>query len=234
MLRAPRATYDRTVPSSTPRSPGLASALSSRQADVALSDEQLSDEQLSDEQLSAALVTGNPEAGQLLYDRLIRIVEWTVYRVLGRGRNEHEDVVQSAFEQIVISLYHERFARSCSLTSWASAVTSRTALNELRRRRRLQKNLGVAVEVKDHTLTNSQPNVESQALARHELERVRQALGVIHPDHAEVMVLHELNGLELSEIASTLQLSVGAVQSRLWRGRRELRERLERQPGELQ
>jgi RNA polymerase sigma-70 factor, ECF subfamily len=189
---------------------------------------------LSDEQLIAALLSGNPEAGRLLYDRLIRVVEWTIYRILGRGGLEHEDVVQSAFEQIVITLYQNRFARACSLATWAAAVTSRTALTELRRRRRVQKNFGAAVEIPDHTQAVSQPDVELQALARHELERVRQALALIHPDHAQVMVLHELNGLELSEIATTLELSVGAVQSRLWRGRRELRERLERLPGEQQ
>lgn len=205
------------MPPLTPRSPSRSPAPSVRDTRPALSDEEL----------ISALLAGDPEAGQLLYDRLIRVVEWTVYRVLGRGWLEHEDIVQNAFEQIVITLYHERFARSCSLSSWASAVTSRTALTELRRRRRLQKNLGSKVDIPEQGLPMLQPDVESQVLARHELERVRRALALIHPDHAHVMVLHELNGLELSEIASTLQLSVGAVQSRLWRGRRELRERME-------
>jgi RNA polymerase sigma-70 factor (ECF subfamily) len=188
----------------------------------------------SEEDLITALLEGELDAGRRLYDRLIRVVEWTLYRILGRGGPEHEDLVQSAFEQIVITLYQERFARACSLTTWAAAVTSRTALNELRRRRRQHKNLGAAVELPEQTPATTQPDVESQALARFELERVRQALALIHPHHAEVMVLHELNGLELSEIATTLQLSVGAVQSRLWRGRRELRQRLERPAGELQ
>ena len=44
---------------------------------------------------------------------------------------------------------------------------------------------------------------------------------------AEVLVLHEVNGLELAEIAHVLGISQAAAQSRLSRGRRELLQRLE-------
>ena len=44
---------------------------------------------------------------------------------------------------------------------------------------------------------------------------------------AEVLVLHEVNGMELTEIAHVLGISVAAAQSRLTRGRRELLQRLD-------
>jgi len=47
---------------------------------------------------------------------------------------------------------------------------------------------------------------------------------------AEVLVLHEVNGLDLDEISVVLGISVAAAQSRLSRGRRELMERLDKSP----
>jgi RNA polymerase sigma-70 factor (ECF subfamily) len=186
----------------------------------------------SDAQLIERLLAGDPNAGQLLYDRLIRIVDWTLRRLLGRDRTDHEDLVQNAFEQIVTTLYKDTFARSCSLTSWAAAVTARIALTELRSQRRRTKNLGARVELSEQALSSSSLDLESQAAARLELERIRRVLPLVHPDNAQVLVMHEVGGLELSEIGRTLGLSVGAVQSRLWRGRKELLERLA-EPQEL-
>jgi RNA polymerase sigma-70 factor, ECF subfamily len=182
---------------------------------------------LSDEALIQALIAGDLRAGERLYDRLIRVVEWTVSRVLGRERGDCEDIVQNAFEQIVITLYRDSFARGCSLTSWACAVTSRVAFMELRTHQRRTRNLGRRVEVPEGQLAHGAPDAEALASARQDLERVRAALATLNPERAEVLVLHELNGLELSEIAHTLRLSVSAVQSRLSRGRRDLIERLE-------
>jgi DNA-directed RNA polymerase specialized sigma24 family protein len=56
---------------------------------------------------------------------------------------------------------------------------------------------------------------------------VRAELALMNPGRAQVLVLHEVNGLELSEIATVLGISVMAAQSRLSRGRRELMSRLE-------
>jgi RNA polymerase sigma-70 factor (ECF subfamily) len=70
-------------------------------------------------------------------------------------------------------------------------------------------------------------DVESQLAARQALERVRAELGRMNPGRAQVLVLHEVNGLELSEIATVLGISVMAAQSRLSRGRRELMSRLD-------
>ena len=57
-----------------------------------------------------------------------------------------------------------------------------------------------------------------------EKEAVRQALGRLPHDQREALVLFEIVGLSVSEIADLLELSVSAVKSRLSRGRQKLRE----------
>lgn len=173
-----------------------------------------------------ALIAGHPRAGDVLYTRLVRVVEWAVGRVLGRLHSDHEDLVQTAFEQIVLTLYRGTFARECSLSSWAAAVASRLALTELRTVRRQRRNLGQPVEFEE--LVAVAPTRDSEALtaARQQLELVRRAIAEIHPDNAEVLVLRELNELELPDIARLLNLSMTATYSRLSRGKKELSERL--------
>lgn len=175
-----------------------------------------------------ALVAGHPRAGDVLYTRLVRVVDWSISRVLGAHAAEREDLVQAAFEQIVTTLYRNTFSRECSLTSWAAAVTSRLALSELRSKQRRRRNFGQPVDVSDVALTSETRDGESLAAARQELERVRGALAEVHPDNAEVLVLREVNELELPEIAQLLNLSMTATYSRLSRGKKELMERLAR------
>lgn len=178
----------------------------------------------SDHELLSALASSDPRAGLVLYDRLIRIVEWTILRIMGQRSADHEDLVQGAFEQIVVTLHQQRYAHRCSLTSWASAVSCHVALNALRAQRRQRslraQSAAQTPEVHDPT------NLENQLAARQALERVRVELARMNPARAQALVLHEVNGMELSEIALVLGISVVAAQSRLSRGRRELLERL--------
>jgi RNA polymerase sigma-70 factor (ECF subfamily) len=53
------------------------------------------------------------------------------------------------------------------------------------------------------------------------------AIQELSPDHREVVVLRELNGLSYDEIAEALDVPRGTVESRLFRARRQLQERLQ-------
>ena len=59
-----------------------------------------------------------------------------------------------------------------------------------------------------------------------DLERVRTMLARMKPERAETVFLHDVLGHDLAEIALLTRVSVAAAQSRLVRGRRELRHRL--------
>jgi RNA polymerase sigma-70 factor (ECF subfamily) len=183
-----------------------------------------------DQELLLALSRGDPRAGIQLYDRLIRVVEWTILRIIGQRTGEHEDLVQGAFEQIVVTLHRQRYAYRCSLTSWAGAVSCHVALNALRSRRR-QKALHVeSLAQQAEPLSRIDP--ENQLAARQQLQRIRDVLSGMNPARAEALALHEINGLELAEISIVLGISVAAAQSRVSRGRRELMQRLDRTPPE--
>lgn len=181
---------------------------------------------LSDERLIEAVESGDHRLAGELYDRLIGVVDHTLYRVFGRREPDHEDLVQAAFEQIVLTLSRQSFARACSLKTWASTVTSHVGFNALRSRRRERAVLDRQVEAEPESAAST-ADIERQAAARAELERMREQLVAMKSEHAQTVFLHDVLGHELAEIAIMMRVSVAAAQSRLVRGRRELYKRLD-------
>lgn len=182
----------------------------------------------SDEELIEAFEQGDRDVAGKLYDRLIGAVDGTLYRVLGARGSDHDDLVQSAFEQIIITLARRRFARACSLSAWASTVTAHVALNALRSRRRERNVLDRVCDPDFETRrARAKDDVEHQVGAREQLEKLRAHLSAMDQAKAATLLLHDVLGHELAEIAVLTGVSVAAAQSRLVRGRRELHRRME-------
>jgi RNA polymerase sigma-70 factor (ECF subfamily) len=136
--------------------------------------------------------------------------------------------VQSAFEQIVLTLSSRRFARACSLSSWASSVTAHVAFNALRSRTRERRVLDRGRDGEHEANSRSSTvDLEREAGIREALASVRLHLADMNEARATTMFLHDVMGHELSEIAVLMGVSVAAAQSRLVRGRKELRQRIE-------
>jgi RNA polymerase sigma-70 factor (ECF subfamily) len=182
---------------------------------------------ISDDALIEAVVRGDDAIAGHLYDRLVSVVDRTLYRVFGRREPDHDDLVQATFEQIVLTLTRRRFAGACSLNTWASTVASHVGLNALRSRRRERKVLewGEDVELNDARRASGR-DAEHEAGVRDQIERVRRHLAEMDPPKATTLFLHDVLGHDLAEIAVMTGVSVAAAQSRLVRGRRELLGRL--------
>ena len=183
----------------------------------------------SDEELIAAVQTGDRSSSDALYDRLIRVVDSTLFKVLGARDTDFDDLVQSTFEAIVTTLAELRYARACSLSSWAGAIACNVALKTLRSRRTRRRyfdDRGDPAELSSDASGGCDP--ERQVMARQQLARLREHLAQMKPERVEVLLLHDMLRHELSEIAVLKGISVAAAQSRLVRGRKELNRRLSR------
>jgi RNA polymerase sigma-70 factor, ECF subfamily len=178
-----------------------------------------------DELLIEGLDRGDRRAAARIYDRLIDVVDSTLYRVLGGRGHDHDDLVQSAFEQIVRSLLRRQFGRGCSLSSWAYSVTMHVALNALRSRVRERALIERGHDVPDAPSSRPEDDVERTVGTREELERLRARLDRIPPENAEALIQHHVLGYPLAEVATMAGVSVRAAQSRVVRGRRELQRR---------
>lgn len=180
------------------------------------------------ERLVQAFEQGRPGAGAELYDRLFPVVDSTLIRILGRREQDHPDLVQSTFEQIVVTLSRRTFARSCSLAGWAAAIACHVGLNALRSRRRERGVLDGHRTPDDADVSKRAATMhpERQLGARDELAIVRRHLADMAPDRVTTLLLHAM-GYDLAEIARLTRTSVAAAQSRLSRARREVCHRLD-------
>lgn len=182
---------------------------------------------LSEDDLLEGLIRGDRRLGSELCRRMMRVVDATLYRVLGRREADHDDLVQASFEQLVLSLNRGKFSRECSLSTWASAITCNVALHAIRRRRTERRIFDDTLEFEALSARSTgTADPESQAGSREELARVRRHLSHMSEKLAKTLLLHDMVGCSLAETATIMGVSMAAAQSRLVRGRKELDLRL--------
>jgi len=176
----------------------------------------------SDEQVVAGLIAGEEWAADALYDRLHPVVDRALRRVL-QSNPDHDDQVQVVFERVIRTLVERKFAGACSLSTWASAIASNVAVDALRARIRER---AVVWEDRERGAESAASvasgNLERQLEARAEIAELHAILGSMDAAQAETVLLHDVHGHELSEIAVITRVSLAAAQSRLVRGRKEL------------
>ena len=181
---------------------------------------------LDDAEILAGLARGDEAAVVALHDRVRTQVDVTILRVLGRRDVDHDDLAQAALIRIVQSMV--RFRGECSLDTWASRITAYTVYNEIDRRRVEQRVFSAASDA--DLDPPSSADVERETVDRSTLGRIRAHLDALEKNKAWTLVLHDVCGYDLREIAEITGVSVAAAQTRLVRGRRELHARLESDP----
>lgn len=184
---------------------------------------------LADDELLAGLARADVEISAELCRRLLRTVDATLCRVLGGRDVDHEDLVQTTFEQIVKTLHGGKFGQECSLSTWAAAIACNVALQAIRRRRSERRVFDVSLGLEQlEGRPGSAADAESQVASRRELARVRFHLSQMSEKLSRALLLCDVVGCSQAEVAEILKISVAAAQARVVRGRQELSERLAR------
>jgi len=177
---------------------------------------------VSDEEICRRLEAGNATAAEIVYERVANVVDAVLFRLLGPNDHEREDLAQQAMERIIGTIVSGRYMRDCSLSSWATLITQHLAIDAMRSRTRDRKvfdrHVGTqTVELVPDGNRSTEQIVETQRRAN----RLVRVLSSISSTHAEAVVLHDVLGHDLAEIARLTGVSVAAAQSRLVRGRRK-------------
>jgi len=144
-------------------------------------------------------------------------------RSLSRSHDDAEDIVQ----ETLVAAYKgiDRFNGRSSLRTWLSRILMRRAakLWHKNRRQRLDINLDFA---NDSPGADSGLSTASAATCVDRKLDLSAVLPKLAFDHREILVLREMQGLSYAQIAQTLGIPQGTVESRLHRARAELRRRL--------
>ncbi len=171
------------------------------------------------------------------FERLVAERSSDVYALLYRltsDAEESRDLTQETFLRAFQSI--SRFRGDADLKTWIYRIAINQARNRWRwwkRRRRdltvsLDDNRGSSEQPLSASLRNEDaPDPEQETLAREREGQLRGALLGLRSAYREAVILRDVEGFSYEEIATTLEISIGTVKSRLSRGRLELRRKLE-------
>lgn len=135
-------------------------------------------------------------------------------RMCGGRAEDAQEVAQEAFLAAWRGL--PRFRGQCRFSSWLYKLTANAAVDHLRREKRRP----AAVPL-ENAGEPADPHTPQEELERRELHRaVQQALDRLTPEHREVLLLRQMQGLSYQEIGAALSLEEGTVKSRISRAKR--------------
>ncbi len=167
---------------------------------------------LQDEWLVRRSKAGDREAFGQIVSRHQSAVYRVVRGILGDPA-ESEDVAQEVFLKAYAKL--ARFRGESSLFTWLYRIAVNEALRARRRRTPLPIEAAPEAEVPP-----PEPESDEEAPTLRTLQRL---LARLPDDHRVIVTLRDLEGLSYQEVAETLEVPIGTVESRLFRARQELR-----------
>jgi RNA polymerase sigma-70 factor (ECF subfamily) len=164
---------------------------------------------------------GDETAFRRLYDRYLDQVTRTVGKYVGPGP-EVEEVVQEVFVELHDSL--SSVSDPESFGGWVQRIARNVAVSHLRKQ---PDSVNVLPLKKLHDPVESVDQWEKLA-ARDKLRVLNAALEALSEKHREAVIMHEIDGLKLREIAEQKDVSVNTIGSRVRRGRQRLMSLVER------
>src|SRR5436305_15275921 len=147
----------------------------------------------------------------------------TAYRMT-RNAEDAEDLVQETY--LKAYRYYDKFEERTNFKAWLFKIMKNTFINNYRKRQQAPA-LSDFAEIEEsfenqvsEDAAKQIKNPEEELLENVLDEDVQRALDKLPPDYRMVVIRADLEGFSYKEIADILEVPVGTVMSRLYRGRR--------------
>jgi len=159
------------------------------------------------------------------WDEIVRTHSARVFRLAYRltgNRHDAEDLTQDVFVRVFRSL---STYTPGTFEGWLHRITTNLFLDRVRRAQRVR--FDALSDDAPERLAGKEPTPAQAYDDRHLDHDVEAALAQLAPDFRAAVVLCDIEGLSYEEIATTLDVKLGTVRSRIHRGRAQLRAALE-------
>jgi RNA polymerase sigma-70 factor (ECF subfamily) len=149
----------------------------------------------------------------------------TAYRMT-RNAQDAEDLVQETY--LKAYRYYDKFQEGTNFKAWLFKILKNTFINNYRKKQQTPPQSDFA-EIEDafenrvsQDASGQMKSPEEEILENVLDEDVQRALDDLPPDYRMAVILADLEGFSYKEIADILDLPLGTVMSRLYRGRKLL------------
>ena len=181
---------------------------------------------VNDAQLVAETLAGEAQAFTILVERYQNRL-FGLARHYAQDRSEVEDLVQETFLKAFKKL--DTFQQQSSFYTWLYRIATNTILDSLKRRGRSP----VQTVEDPEVVSGPADDLERKTVrpgARLESDEIaaitHEILGELPDIFRSTLVLREIEGLSYQVIADQLGISIGTVESRLFRARARFKQRL--------
>jgi RNA polymerase sigma-70 factor (ECF subfamily) len=169
-----------------------------------------------DQQLAQRLQAGDEAALDDIMQRYKKPVLNFVYRLLGNAADA-EDVAQETFARLYQHI--ARYKSREKFSSWLFAIARNAALDKLRYRKR---------HPTGSLDTAPDPGFQSREVELNETgQLIAAAIATLPEDQRTAIILAEYHDQSYADIAAVMGCSVKSVESRLYRAKQTLREKLQ-------
>jgi RNA polymerase sigma-70 factor, ECF subfamily len=160
---------------------------------------------------------GDQRAFGLLVQAYQKPVFNLTYRMLGNAQ-EAEDAAQETFLRAYSGL--SQYQSEHKFSTWLFAIANHHCIDRLRKRR------VSFVSIDDNpileNITGEAPLPERQALMREQSAEMQKLLQELEPDYRLPLILRYWEDYSYEDIAATLDITIAAVKSRLFRARQQV------------
>ena len=179
------------------------------------------------------LVHASKNGDVAAFEQLVKRYDRKLFRIaqhVTHNREDAEDAVQDAFLKAFQHL--GEFREDSKFSTWLIRITLNQSLMKVRKQRRairevsLEEDFQAGEDMHPMEVIDWAPDPEQLYRTAELRDILIKALRELRPILRAVFVLRDIEGLSTAQTAEVLNLSQVAVKARLWRGRLQLRERL--------
>ncbi len=171
------------------------------------------------------------QGDELAWEALVREYQGRIYGIAVHYLANPEDARDMA-QEIFVRIF--RNLHLCTeprwFVPWAIRIARNLCVDQLRRRKARPPSQDL--EVDDMSIASRDLNPEQQWAETSRRRLVRRALRDLTDLNREIIVLRDIEGLPLEEIAAVLHVPLGTIKSRCNRARIELARRVQQLSGE--
>lgn len=161
---------------------------------------------------------------EVAWSRLVELTHREVYTLCLRILRDPDDAAE-ATQDVYLKVYRslKGFRGEALFTTWLYRVAANTAISKQRGRSRRRAR---EVRGEDEALAGipAPGSTEAAAGARLDLEALEGALGSLPEHYRAAVVLRDVYGMSIEELAAELKISETAAKVRVHRGRKKLRD----------
>lgn len=186
--------------------------------------------------IDEATLVAQAKAGNMdSVERLILKYQQRVYNAILKlcgNSDDAAELTQDAFVRVIQNI--KNFKGQSSFYTWLFRIATNLTLNFCKKNSRVsfqpmnsEPDEELKRQLKDYLIDKTSPQPPQIAATKELHSLVLKALEKLDADQRAVIVLRDIEQMNYTEIAETLDIEIGTVKSRISRGRRNLREILE-------